>query len=94
MLEDQDHSAARPRKTKTHSHHHDCGNLFGCGDEKGTGVLREDIKDAAVSWRSSDRVLYMDEVNQEHLGGYLSVRGRCNASVLHSQSSATSPSGC
>ena len=28
-------------------HHHECGNLFGCGDEKGTGVLREDIKDAA-----------------------------------------------
>ena len=28
-------------------HHHECCNLFGCGDEKGTGVLREDIKDAA-----------------------------------------------
>jgi len=25
-------------------HNHDCGNLFGCGDEKGTGVIREDIK--------------------------------------------------
>jgi hypothetical protein len=21
-------------------HHHDCGNLFGCGDEKGTGIAR------------------------------------------------------
>ncbi len=30
-----------------------CGNLFGCGEEEGTGVLREDIKDAAFSKISS-----------------------------------------
>ena len=29
-----------------HPHHHACANLFGCGDEKGTGVVRDDIKDA------------------------------------------------
>jgi hypothetical protein len=27
------------------SHDHDCGNRFGCGQEKGTGVVREDIKE-------------------------------------------------
>ena len=34
--------------TPQHSHHHACSNLFGCGDEKGIGILREDIK--AVSY--------------------------------------------
>jgi hypothetical protein len=42
-----------------HHHHHDCGNLFGCGDEKGTGIIREDIKDAAFDKRASDRLLHM-----------------------------------
>jgi acetamidase/formamidase len=59
-----------------HHHHHDCGNLFGCGDEKGTGIIREDIKDAAFDNRASDRLLHMDEVDQEAFDGYLSVRGR------------------
>jgi hypothetical protein len=26
----------------TPAHHHDCGGLFGCGDEKGIEVVRED----------------------------------------------------
>ena len=59
-----------------HHHHHDCGNLFGCGDEKGTGILREDIKDGVFDKRASDRLLHMDEVDQETFDGYLSVRGR------------------
>jgi acetamidase/formamidase len=59
-----------------HPHHHDCGNLFGCGDEKGTGIIREDIKDAAFNNRASDRLLHMDEVDQETFDGYVSVRGR------------------
>src|SRR5262245_49718777 len=59
-----------------HLHHHDCGNLFGCGDEKGTGIIREDIKDAAFDKRASDRLLHMGEVDQETFDGYLSVRGR------------------
>ena len=42
-------------------HHHDCGNLFGCGEEKGTGVFREDIKDAA------DHVLYIPAAPEELL---------------------------
>jgi hypothetical protein len=59
-----------------HHHHQDCGNLFGCGDEKGTGIIREDIKDAAFDKRASDRLLHMDEVDQETFDSYLSVRGR------------------
>ena len=56
--------------------HHQCGDLFGCGEEKGTGIVREDIKDAAVTRRAADRLLHMDEIHQEHLDGYLTVRGR------------------
>jgi hypothetical protein len=41
---------------------HDCGGLFGCSDEKGTGVVREDIKDGAFDRREADRLLHMDEV--------------------------------
>lgn len=48
-----------------HPHHHACANLFGCGDEKGTGIIREDIKDAAFNNRASDALLHMDEVDQE-----------------------------
>jgi acetamidase/formamidase len=59
-----------------HHHHHDCGNLFGCGDEKGTGIIREDIKDGVFDRRASDRLLHMDEVDQETFDGYLSTRGR------------------
>jgi hypothetical protein len=45
-------------------HHHDCSNLFGCGNENGTGVIREDIKDdvlasakptASCTWTRSTR---------------------------------------
>ncbi len=48
-----------------HHHHHACANLFGCGDEQGTGVVREDIKDAAFDAGTSDRLLHMDEVDRE-----------------------------
>ena len=66
-------------------HHHDhccCANLFGCGDEKGTGIIREDIKDAGFDKRASDRLLHMDEVNQETFDGYLSARGRWRRTFL------------
>lgn len=63
-------------------HHHDCGNLFGCGDEKGTGIVREDLKDAAVTPRVSDRLLHMDEIDQENLDGFLSARGRGRRTLL------------
>jgi acetamidase/formamidase len=69
-------------ETREGVHHHDCGNLFGCGDEKGTGVVREDIKDAAFGKRSSDRLLHMDQVNQERLDGFLTARGRLRRQLL------------
>ena len=68
------------------THHHACSNLFGCGDELGTGVLREDIKDAAVTRRSSDRLLHMDEMDQETLDGYLGARGRARRKLLRASS--------
>ena len=58
-----------------HLHHHACADLFGCDDEKGTGIIREDIKDTAFDNRASDTLLHMDEVDQETLDGYLSARG-------------------
>ena len=58
------------------SHHCACANLFGCGDELGTGIIREDIKDAAFQKRSADTLRHMDEVSQETLDVYLSARGR------------------
>ena len=74
--EHENHSANPPHD------HHVCANLFGCGDEKGTGLLREDIKDAAFTPRSADRLLHMDEMSQERLDGYLSARGRSRRKLL------------
>lgn len=54
----------------TPAQNHDCGGLFGCGDEKGTGVLRKDIKAAAFDKRRADRLLHMDDVEQERLDGF------------------------
>ncbi len=68
------------------AHHHHCGNLFGCGDEKGTGVLRQDIADAASTPRASDRLLHMDEMDQENLDGYLTSRGRSRRKLLRASS--------
>ena len=76
-MSEHDHEATEPLH-----HHHECCNLFGCGDEKGTGVLREDIKDAAFSARSADRLLHMDEVAQERLDGYLTARGRSRRDLM------------
>jgi acetamidase/formamidase len=70
-----------------HEHYHNyghscCANLFGCGDEKGTGIIREDIKNAVFDKRASDRLLHMDQVNQETFDGYLSARGRWRRKFL------------
>lgn len=69
-----------------HPHHHACANLFGCGDEKGTGIIREDIKDAAFDNRASDTLLHMDQVDQETLDGYLSARGHWRRKFLQASS--------
>ena len=73
-----DHESAEP----LHANHHHCGGLFGCGDEQGTGVLREDLKDAAFGRRSADRLLHMDEVQQEPLDAWLSARGRARRRLV------------
>jgi len=74
-------------ETTEHAHHgHECCNLFGCGDEKGTGVLREDIRDAVFQKRSADRLLHMDEVDQERLDGYLTARGRSRRDLMRASS--------
>jgi len=77
MREEQEHDV----ENRLAPHHH-CGNLFGCGDEKGTGVLREDIAAAAFTKRATDRLLHMDEVDPENLDGYLSVRGHSRRALL------------
>jgi acetamidase/formamidase len=69
-----------------HDNHHACANLFGCGDEKGTGIIREDIKNAAFDKRASDRLLRMGEVDQEIFDGYLSARGHWRRKFLQASS--------
>ena len=70
-----------------HSHApHECGSLFGCGEEKGTGVLREDIKEAAFDRRTADRLLHMDELHQEPLDAYLTARGRSRRQLVRASS--------
>ena len=49
------------REGEAPAHNHNCGGLFGCGDEKGTGVVREDIKAGAFDKRTADRLLHMDD---------------------------------
>jgi len=79
-------SDAHDEATQPPHHLHECGSLFGCGDEKGTGVLREDIKDAALNERAADRLLHMDEVDQETLDTYLAARGRSRRNLLRASS--------
>ena len=67
-------------------HHHACANLFGCGDENGTGIIREDIRDAAFDNRASDTLLHMEAVDQETLDGYLSARGQWRRKFLQASS--------
>ena len=78
-----------PHDDQSSVNHHDCGNLFGCGDEKGTGVIREDIKDAAFDKRATDRLTHMEEVDQERLDGFLTARGRLRRQLLRASSFMT-----
>lgn len=66
--------------------HHECGNLFGCGDEKGTGILREDLKDVAYTRKTSDRLQHMGEIDQQSFDAYLTARGRSRRSLLRASS--------
>ena len=78
----QEHEEANPY-TQQHIPHHACASLFGCGDEKGVGILREGIREHAFSKRASDRLLHMDEVDQGNFDKYLSARGRWRRKFLH-----------
>jgi hypothetical protein len=84
MSQELDEEAAE--HTPQHVHHHICSNLFGCGDEKGIGILRDDIKERVFDNRASDRLLNMDEIDQANLDGYLSARGRWRRKFLQASS--------
>jgi acetamidase/formamidase len=70
----------------SHQPHHFCGNLFGCGEENGTGIVREDIDDATFTSRTADRLLHMDEIDRERLDGYLTARGHFRRRLLAASS--------
>jgi len=74
MPNDFDHPQDQPCESEPQPHH--CGSLFGCGEVNGTGVFREDIKDAAFTRRAADRLLHMEELNHEQFDGFLTARGR------------------
>ena len=84
MSRDLDHQ--QDQQSPLQPQHHHCGNLFGCGEEQGTGVFREDIKDAAFTKWAADRLLHMDEMNQEQLDGYLTARGVSRRRLLRASS--------
>jgi acetamidase/formamidase len=71
---------------RVQGHGHDCGGLFGCGDEKGTGVIREDIKEGAFDRHASDRLIHIDEIDQERFDGFLTARGRARRQLLRASS--------
>ena len=75
-----------PEESQPQAHQHSCGSLFGCGDEKGTGVLREDIKDSAFTNRAADHLLHLDEINQAQFDDYLCARGRSRRRLLRASS--------
>ena len=81
MEHQHDHSS----ESQTPAHDHNCG-LFGCGDEKGTGIIREDIKHGAFDKRTADRLLHMDEIDQARFDGVLTARGRVRRQLLRASS--------
>jgi acetamidase/formamidase len=65
---------------------HDCAGLFGCGEEKGTGVLREDIGAGAVDRPVTDRLRRGDALDPQQFDGYLTARGRRRRQLLRASS--------
>jgi acetamidase/formamidase len=80
------HDLKQGPESQPQPHHHSCGNLFGCGDEKGTGVSREDIKDSVFTNRAADHLLHMDEINQAQFDSCLTARGRSRRKLLRASS--------
>jgi acetamidase/formamidase len=65
-------------------HRHDCGGLFGCGEEQGQGVLRQDLAEQSYTARAADRLTHMDELDPATLDGHLTARGRSRRELLKS----------
>ena len=86
MSHQHEHPADSERPAPNNPSGHHCGNLFGCGDENGTGILREDITDGAFDRRAADRLSHRDEIDQQHFDGYLSARGRRRRQLLRASS--------
>ncbi|HTU71338.1 MAG TPA: acetamidase/formamidase family protein [Candidatus Baltobacteraceae bacterium] len=55
---------------------HRCGGFFGCGDEQGLGVLRQDLAEQSYTARAADRLTHMDEIDQGALDDRLTARRR------------------
>jgi acetamidase/formamidase len=60
--------------------------LFGCGEDIGTGVLREDIGAGALDERATDRLRRGDALDPEQLDGYLTAHGRRRRQLLRASS--------
>jgi acetamidase/formamidase len=65
-------------------HRHECGSLFGCGEEQGQGVLRQDLAERSYTARAADRLTHMDEIDPATLDGHLTARGRSRRELLKS----------
>ncbi len=65
-------------------HRHECGSFFGCGEEQGQGVLRQDLVERSYDARAADRLTHMDEIDRGTFDGYLTARGRSRRDLLKS----------
>ncbi|HUN28405.1 MAG TPA: twin-arginine translocation signal domain-containing protein, partial [Alphaproteobacteria bacterium] len=68
----------------SHEHSHHCGALFGCGEERGTGVVRQDLAEWSYTPRAADRLTHMDHIDRGTFDGYLTARGRSRRDLLKS----------
>ncbi len=69
------------------AHDHRCGDLFGCGEERGTGAYSQGVVDARLDARRTDRLLHMDEIDQERLDAFVTTRGRSRRELLATSAS-------
>jgi acetamidase/formamidase len=65
---------------------HDCGGLFGCGEEQGTGVLPEEIGEAARGAKMGGRLFRQEVLDPDRLELYLTARGRRRRQLLRGSS--------
>jgi len=65
-----------------HAHH--CGAFFGCGEERGTSIVRQDLAEWSYTARAADRLTHMDEIDRGTFDGYVTARGRSRRALLKS----------